>query len=125
MKGYMYILRCSNGEYYSGSTNNLELRIEEHHQGKCSNFSWKYLPVELIYSEEFNSEEEAFKREKQIQGWSRAKKEALMSGDIEKLKSLSRNHTDYKHGVLKDKKTNEELKCWSLGFPSTSSGPNI
>ena len=105
MKGYMYILRCSNGEYYSGSTNNLELRIEEHHQGKGSNFSWKYLPVELIYKEEFNSEEEAFKREKQIQGWSRAKKEALMSGDIEKLKSLSRNHTDYKHGVLKDKKT--------------------
>ena len=105
MKGYMYILRCSNGEYYTGSTNNLELRIEEHHQGKGSNFSWKYLPVELIYSEEFNSEEEAFKREKQIQGWSGAKKEALMSGDIEKLKALSKNHTEYNKGVLKEKKS--------------------
>jgi putative endonuclease len=89
MKCYMYILRCGNGEYYTGSTTDLEKRMEEHHKGIGANFSFKYLPVELLYFEEFPTEGEAFKREKQIQKWGRAKKEALIAGDIEKLKALS------------------------------------
>lgn len=92
----MYILRCSNGDYYTGSTNDLQKRMEEHNNGIACNFTWKHLPVKLIYTEEFPTIEEAFHREKQIQKWSRKKKEALINGDIELLKSLSRNHTDVK-----------------------------
>ena len=100
-KGYMYILKCANGEFYTGSTNNLERRIEQHHNGEGSNFSWKYLPVQLVYHEEFLTVEQAFKREKQIQNWSHAKKKALIQGDFEKLKALSKNHTEYKRRGLK------------------------
>jgi len=96
MKGYMYILKCSNGEYYTGSTTDLDRRMQQHQNGEGSNFSWKHLPVQLIYSEEFSSIGEAFKREEQIHKWSRAKKDALIKGDIEKLKALSKNHTENK-----------------------------
>jgi putative endonuclease len=89
MKAYMYILRCANGEYYTGSTKNLERRLAQHADLKGSNFTHKHIPFELVYKEEFTSIKKAHQREKQIQGWSRAKKEALISGDIEKLKSLS------------------------------------
>ncbi len=90
----MYILRCANGEYYTGSTRDLQKRMDEHLRGEGSNFTWKQMPVELIYSEEFNHIEDAFTREKQIQKWSRKKKEALIKGDIELLKELSKNHTE-------------------------------
>ena len=96
MQGCMYILRCANGEYYTGSTNDLQKRLEEHNNGIACNFTWKHMPVELIYTEEFSTVEKAFHREKQIQKWSRKKKEALISGDIELLKSLAKNHTDFK-----------------------------
>ncbi len=91
----MYILRCANGEYYTGSTRDLQKRIEEHNEGIACNFTHKHKPIELIYTEEFSTVEKAFHREKQIQKWSRSKKEALISGDIERLKSLSRNHTEF------------------------------
>lgn len=93
MKGYMYILRCANGDYYTGSTHNLEKRMEEHNNGIACNFTWKHMPVELVYHEEFPQIDLAFRREKQIQKWSKKKKEALIRGDIELLKKLSRNHT--------------------------------
>ena len=81
MRGYTYILLCANGAYYTGSTNDLERRLEQHHRGEGANFTRKHLPVKLVYFEEYNRIDEAFYREKQIQGWSRAKKEALMRGD--------------------------------------------
>ena len=86
---YTYILRCSNGAYYVGSTNDLERRLAEHQSGQGSNFTRKHLPVELIYWEEYQTLDDAFRRERQLHGWSRAKKEALINGDIEKLKSAS------------------------------------
>ena len=89
MKGYVYILKCANDLYYTGSTNNLEKRIEEHQSGKGANFTKKYLPVQLIYFEEFSRIDDAFYREKQIQGWSRKKKEALISGETNLLHGLS------------------------------------
>ena len=89
--GYMYILQCSDGSFYTGSTKELALRIEQHKNGEGANFTSKNLPVKLVYYETFDRIDEAFKREKQIQGWSRAKKIALIQGDIEKLKQLSKN----------------------------------
>lgn len=90
----MYILLCANGEYYTGSTINLELRMEQHNKGEGSNFSSKFLPVQLVYHEVFNSIGAAFRRERQIKGWSRKKKEALISGDIDRLKFLSKNYSE-------------------------------
>ena len=80
MKGYTYILECSDGSFYTGSTSNLELRLLQHQNGEGSNYTKKRLPIKLIYFEEFQNIDEAFYREKQIQGWSHKKKEALING---------------------------------------------
>lgn len=76
----IYILGLSNGQYYVGSTSNLKRRLVEHENGR-DNFTKKYLPVKLLYYEEYPSREEAWKREKQLHGWSRIKKEKLISGE--------------------------------------------
>lgn len=91
MKGWMYILRCSNGSYYIGSTNNLDLRLAQHKSGEGANHTKKFAPVELVFFEEFSRIDHAFYREKQIQKWSRAKKEALISGRLEELVRLSKS----------------------------------
>ena len=80
MKGFMYILKCADQSYYTGSTKNIETRLNQHQQGMGANHTKKRLPVELVYIEEFSRIDEAFYREKQVQGWSRAKKEALIEG---------------------------------------------
>lgn len=77
MKGWVYILLCSDGSYYTGSTNNLEQRIMQHQIGKGANHTKKRIPVELIYVEEYLRIDDAFHREKQIQGWSRRKKRSF------------------------------------------------
>jgi putative endonuclease len=89
MKGYMYILECANGCYYTGSTNDLERRLEQHQGGEGANFTKKHLPIKLVYFEEFQRIDDAFYREKQVQGWSRKKKEALINGATDKLHELS------------------------------------
>ena len=85
----MYILECSNGSFYVGSTQNIEARIEQHQQGEGSNFTKKHLPVKLVYQEEYVRIDEAFSREKQVQGWSRAKKLALINNSFNQLLNLS------------------------------------
>ena len=89
MKGNMYILLCGNGNYYTGSTIDLGRRLQQHQNGEGANFTKKHLPVKLMYYEEFERIDEAFFREKQVQGWSRAKKEALINGQTNKLHELS------------------------------------
>ena len=93
MKGYMYILLCNDGSYYTGSTNDLERRMQQHFSGEGANHTKKHPPVKLLYYEEFDRIDEAFYREKQVQGWSRRKKEALINGQHDKLPELSRSHT--------------------------------
>jgi len=101
MKGYMYILECNDGSYYTGSTNDLELRMEEHQKGEGANHTKNRLPVKLIYYEEFDRIDEAYYREKQVQGWGRKKKEALINGFPEELKKLAEcmneTHCKYYH----------------------------
>ncbi len=89
MVGFVYILLCADGSYYTGSTINLEKRIEEHQTGKGANHTKKRLPVELVYWEEFERIDLAFYREKQIQGWSRKKKEALINNEVGNLHTYS------------------------------------
>lgn len=90
----MYILRCSDGTYYTGSTNNLELRMAQHAAGEGANHTKKRLPVKLVYFEEYDRIDEAFYREKQVQGWNRKKKEALINGKPELLPKLALAYRD-------------------------------
>ena len=92
---YMYILRCSNGQYYVGSTKELAQRMEQHQQGEGSKFTKKHLPVELVYYEEYQRIDEAFIREHQIKGWNRKKKEALINQQCELLPKLSESKKDH------------------------------
>ena len=87
----MYILQCCDGSFYTGSTNNIERRLGEHNNGIGANYTAKRLPVRLVYLEEFDRIDDAFFREKQIQKWSRRKKRALIEGDIDKLRELSKS----------------------------------
>lgn len=91
----MYIFECADGSYYTGSTKNLELRLAQHQAGEGARHTARRLLVSLVYYEEFARIDEAFFREKQVQGWSRKKKEALMQDRIEDLKRLAecRNET--------------------------------
>jgi putative endonuclease len=93
MRAWLYILKCADGSYYTGSTHNLELRLAQHQAGEGGDYTSKRLPVTLVYSCEFESEHEAFLRERQVKGWSRGKKEALMRGDFEALVKLSKSRS--------------------------------
>ena len=86
----MYILECSNGQYYVGSTQDIDIRIKQHQAGEGSNFTKKPLPVKLVYYEKFQRIDEAFNREHQVKGWNRKKKEALINGRPELLPELSK-----------------------------------
>jgi type I site-specific restriction endonuclease len=93
-QGYMYILQCADGSFYTGSTNNLQRRIEEHKSGEGAKFTKEHFPIKLVYYESFERIDLAFKREKQVQGWSRVKKIALIKGDKEQLIKLSKNKAE-------------------------------
>ncbi len=86
---YTYILKCCDDSFYIGSTLNLEKRLEEHNTGEGANYTSKRLPLELVYYEEYDRIDDAFNREKQIQGWTRKKKMALITGTLEDLHLLA------------------------------------
>lgn len=75
------------------------MRIQQHQSGEGANYTRKHLPIELVYYEEFQRIDEAFYREKQIQGWSRKKKEALINEEFGKLPKLSecKNKSHFKN----------------------------
>ncbi len=129
-EGWMYILICSNGAYYTGSTNNLELRIKQHQSGNGANFTKKYLPVKLIYFEKFEKVHQAFYREKQIQGWSRNKKKALINGFTEKLHELAecKNESHFKNASFEYAQGTTSFAqgttSYDLGTTSLRSGNN-
>ena len=86
---WVYMLKCGDGSFYVGSTIHLELRVAQHQSGAGAVYTAKRLPVELVFAEEFNRIDEAFAREKQVQGWSRAKRTALIESDFNALPGLS------------------------------------
>jgi putative endonuclease len=99
MKAWLYVLKCADGSYYTGLTNNLPLRLAQHEAGEGSGYTRCRLPVELVYVQEFQSRHEAFLRERQVKGWSRAKKEALIRGDFEDLVELSKSRSSSHPGA--------------------------
>ena len=97
---WMYILECSDGTSYVGSTKDLEYRLSEHQEGKGAKYTSRRLPVKLVYSEEYERVVDAYAREKQIQNWSRAKREALVNGNQESLPKLAKK--DFEKRKLKE-----------------------
>lgn len=93
MAHFVYILKCSGHSYYVGSTSNIKKRLEKHKSGQGSVWTSNRLPLELVYQEMFPDKITALKREKQLNGWTRAKKEALINGELESLRSLSKSHS--------------------------------
>jgi len=98
----MYIVKCADGSYYTGSTKDLKRRLWQHQNGEGANFTKKHRPVKLVYFEEYTRIDHAFNREKQVQGWSRAKKEALIEGKFKTLPELAvcNNYTRTQYMVL-------------------------
>lgn len=92
MKNYfVYILECSDRSYYAGATGNLEKRLSEHNEGIFPNcYTYKRRPVKLVFNEMFSSPFDAIRAERQIKGWSRKKKEALICRNFDLLKELSK-----------------------------------
>ena len=87
---WVYILRCSDGSYYTGSTTDLERGVVEHNEGTYSGYTAVRRPASVVFWEETANAHEAFLLERQIKGWSRKKKEALVEGRYDLLPELSR-----------------------------------
>ncbi len=90
MSFWAYMLRCGDGSYYIGSTDNLELRLAQHQSGEIPGYTSTRKPVDLVWSDDFGTRDEAFAFERQIKGWSRTKKEALIRGDWDDLAKAAR-----------------------------------
>ena len=93
MAFWVYILRCADDSYYVGHTENLELRVAQHQSGDLDGYTKPRRPVRLVYSEEFRTRDDAFAAERQIKGWGRQKKEALIAGDWERLRVLAQRRS--------------------------------
>ena len=102
---FVYLLRCADASYYCGHTDHLELRLQQH-MTATTGYTATRKPLTLVWQGEFEKREEALAFECQIKGWSRAKKEALIAGDWERIKILA--------------KSRPSEKC-----PSTSSGRTV
>jgi len=99
MRYFVYILECADRTLYVGYTNNLEAREQEHHDGRGGRYTATRLPVRLSYSEAFETCAAAQRRERQIKGWTHAKKAALVAGDRDLLRASAR-HPDARPSPL-------------------------
>ncbi|HEX4326023.1 MAG TPA: GIY-YIG nuclease family protein [Burkholderiales bacterium] len=91
MAFYVYILKCADGSYYTGHTDNIEFRISQHQTGAIPSYTSTRLPVECVYAEDCGVRLEALAFEQQIKGWSRAKKETLIRGDWKRVSELAKS----------------------------------
>jgi putative endonuclease len=95
MEVTVYIVRCSDGSYYTGLTKQeVEARIWEHNTGIYKGYTAKRRPVVLVFTETYDRITDAIERERQIKGWSRVKKEALIALDYERLPVLAKNRQE-------------------------------
>ena len=98
MGAYVYILRCADGSYYVGSTRSaLEVRVGQRNAGSFDGYTKSRRPVELVFSQYCDRITDAIAAERQLKGWSRAKKEALIAGDFRALRFLARNRNERRH----------------------------
>ena len=91
MAFYAYMLRCADGRFYVGHTDDLELRMAHHISGTLGGYTATRRPVTLVWADTFQTRIEALIVERKIKGWSRAKKQALIDGDWDRISMLARN----------------------------------
>jgi len=89
MSFWVYILKCSDNSYYTGHTENLEKRLAEHRDATIPCYTQSRLPVELAFSDSSPTRKEALSAERQIKGWSRKKKEAMIRGDWKEVQRIA------------------------------------
>ena len=87
---WVYVLHCADGSYYTGHTEDLDRRLDEHNSGACPCYTQARRPLRLVYSQAFEGRDEALGAERRIKGWSRAKKRALIAGDWTSMGLLAR-----------------------------------
>jgi predicted GIY-YIG superfamily endonuclease len=91
---YLYILRCADGGYYVGTTRkSLDERLGEHNAGPHGGFTATRRPVTMVFAQHFETIVDAVAAERQVKGWSRAKKEAMINGEWNRLPELARWHS--------------------------------
>ncbi len=92
MPAYVYMLRCAAGSFYVGKTqSSLEQRVSQHNTGHFGGYTAARRPVTLVFQQDFQQIADAIAAERQLKGWSRAKKDALIRGDYELLHTLARS----------------------------------
>ena len=119
---YVYILRCADGSYYVGHTDDIVLRLQQHENGEVGYTSLRK-PVELMWQGEFETREGALAFELQIKGWSRAKKEALMAGDWERVQELAQSHG--KDSSAPRLRQAQPERAWIVGARSYEAGSSL
>jgi predicted GIY-YIG superfamily endonuclease/proteasome lid subunit RPN8/RPN11 len=92
---HAYMLHCADGSYYTGHTDNLQMRMAQHNQGQIKGYTRHRRPVRLVWTQEFGERHEAIAAERQIKGWSRAKKEALIDGRWDEVSRLARGREQF------------------------------
>jgi predicted GIY-YIG superfamily endonuclease len=110
---YTYLLRCRDGSYYAGHTDNLDARLIAHQAGVLRGYTHSRRPVSLVWLDQFETRDDAFRCERQIKSWSRAKKRALIDADWDRLKALA---------ALRSDDRNESLEPAVEAHPSSASG---
>ena len=125
---FMYILECSDGTYYTGSTKDLQKRLWEHRNGYGANHTKNRLPVKLVYFEQYSRVDDAFYREKQIQGWGHEKKKSLIQRNYLETHTLAecKNKSHFKifklaHSVAERSRSHRHVTC-SLSVTESSEG---
>ena len=96
MPFYTYMLHCADRSFYVGHTDDLQTRVAQHEAGGIASYTQIRRPVKLVWSQEFSTRIEAIEAERQIKGWSRVKKEALIAHAYDRLPALARNRQDRK-----------------------------
>jgi putative endonuclease len=95
---WVYILRCADASYYVGHTDHLERRLQQHQDGSCGCYVADRRPFEVLWTQSFITRDEALAAERQIKGWSRKKKEAMIRGDWAEVSRLARNKSSQSGG---------------------------
>jgi len=90
---FVYVLECGDGSFYVGQTHDLSQRVKAHNDGNAAKFTRERRPVHLVYVENLPTRELAVRRERQLKGWTHAKKRALIHGDVDQLRKLSRSRS--------------------------------
>ena len=115
---WIYILECADGSYYTGQTDNLEKRMGQYHAGECDGYVFSRRPVKLAWSQECATRDEALSAERQIKGWSRKKKDAMMQGNWEEVSRLAQNNSK----TVRGEPVEPQVAVDKSTHPSTSSG---